>query len=78
MGAVFLGCLAFSALNSVGSTNPSYPRLPLFPVQVTASKARLSNPDAKPYHWKPVIHSGAGPRDRKAFGIVTGKDLEVL
>lgn len=73
-----------SALNSAGGTNPSHPRLPLFPVQVTARQSQtstLANPDGKPYHWKPVIpqlNSGAGPRDRKAFGIVTGKDLEVL
>lgn len=60
---------------------PFPPEVPLFAVQASASKARLSNPAAKPYHWKPVIpqlRSGAGPRDRKAFGIVSGKDLEVL
>lgn len=81
LGAVFL---AVFCSKLCWQHKPFPPKAPPFPSVSDSQQSQtftLSDPDAKPCHWKPVIpllHSGAGPRDRKAFGIVTGKDLEVL
>lgn len=84
MAAVFLGCLAVFCSKLCWQHKPFAPKAAPFPSVSDSQQSQtfpLSDPDAKPFHGKPVIpqpRSGAGPRDRKAFGIVTGKDLEVL
>lgn len=84
MGAVFLRCLAVFCSKLCWQHKPFPGKAPPFPSASGRQQSQtctLSNPGAKPCHWKPVIpqpRSGAGPRDRKASGIVTGKDLPVL